>query len=80
MQRPSTSTHPRSVGFDAREQGWLDAQVWLRRRFRWEHRLSDLHALAGLESTSLCLEARQRAVQACSGVLERPGRSSGVCA
>lgn len=78
MQRSSPSTHPHSAGFDAREQACLDAQAWLRRRVRWEHRLAELHALSGLSDTSRCLEAGQRAVHACSGVLERPGRSSGV--
>ena len=80
MQRPSPSSQPLSTHFDAREQARLDAHAWFRRCVRWENRLSDLHGIAGRDDTSQCLEAGPLAVEACSGVLVRPGRSAGVSA
>ena len=78
MQRPSPSTHPHPAGPDAREQACLDARAWLQGRVRWEHRLAELRALAARGDTARLPETRQRAVPACSGVLEQPECSAGV--
>ena len=80
QRNPSTPAHPRSISFHARDQACRDAKTWVRRRVLWEHRLTELHALAGRGDTSRCLEAGPLAVEARSAVLERPGRSAGVCA
>jgi hypothetical protein len=79
MPRPTTSTpaHSRSIDFDASDPAG-DARAWLDRRLRWEHRLTELRALPGPGDLSGRRGAGQRTVAARSGVLERPGRSSGV--
>ena len=71
MQRPTPAT---------RDDAYRDIDAWLQRRVRWETRLTELHALAGVVETAPRLDG-QRTLSGRSGVLERPGRSSGrVCA
>ena len=78
--RTSTSAHLRAIGFDARTQACRDARAWLGRSVRWDDRLTELHALARPGGDSQDFAPGRRAAQACSGVLERPGRSAEVCA
>jgi hypothetical protein len=65
--------------FEARGRGEREAHTWLVRQLGWEYRLAGLHALAGVQPSARCLDA-QRAVERCSGVLELPRYSAGVCA
>jgi hypothetical protein len=77
--RTSTPARPRSIGFDSWDEAEREARSWLLRRLRWEDRLTELHALAGVQHTARCLEVH-RAAERSSGVLDWPGCSAGVYA